>query len=113
MDLTRPSSSYWRLSFAEEPQRVMSPHGQTRTWALGDRYGMNGEARPRIVSAERLSNSVVITFDNGQCAEYSASLLHDTLPQARLLLQSSDESEDDVQAEAFRDGYSAVRRLTD
>jgi hypothetical protein len=37
---------------------------------------------PRVVSAERLEKGVIITFDDGKCALYSASLLHATFPQA-------------------------------
>jgi hypothetical protein len=37
---------------------------------------------PRVVYAERLNGGVIITFDDGKCAVYSASLLHVILPQA-------------------------------
>jgi hypothetical protein len=37
---------------------------------------------PRITSAEKMDGGVFITFDNGKCAFYSASLLHLTFPQA-------------------------------
>jgi hypothetical protein len=37
---------------------------------------------PRIIEAERMEDGVIITFDDGKCAVYSTSLLHDTLPQA-------------------------------
>jgi hypothetical protein len=37
---------------------------------------------PRITSAEKMDGGVFITFDNGKCALYSASLLHLTFPQA-------------------------------
>jgi hypothetical protein len=37
---------------------------------------------PRVTSAERMGGGVFITFDNGKCAFYSASLLHLTFPKA-------------------------------
>ncbi len=38
---------------------------------------------PRIVSAERLNGGLLIAFDDGKIAIYSATLLHDALPQAQ------------------------------
>jgi hypothetical protein len=40
-------------------------------------------AGPRLLSAERLDNAVVITFDDGKCSLYSAALLYSILPQAK------------------------------
>jgi len=37
---------------------------------------------PCIIFAERLSGGVVIAFDDGRCALFSASLLYTTIPQA-------------------------------
>jgi hypothetical protein len=37
----------------------------------------------RVIAAERLEEGVVITFEDGRCAIYSASLLYETLPQAQ------------------------------
>jgi len=37
---------------------------------------------PRILSAERLENAVIIGFDDGRSAVYSASLLHRMFSQA-------------------------------
>jgi hypothetical protein len=36
----------------------------------------------RVTSAARIDGGVFITFDNGRCAFYSASLLHLTFPEA-------------------------------
>jgi hypothetical protein len=36
----------------------------------------------RILAAERLSGGVVITFDNGECAIYSPTLLYSMFPKA-------------------------------
>jgi len=38
---------------------------------------------PRIISADRLYGAVIITFDDGRCAVYSASLLDAIFPQAQ------------------------------
>ena len=38
---------------------------------------------PRIVSAERLENSVIIGFDNGHSAVYTASLLYKVFARAQ------------------------------
>jgi hypothetical protein len=46
---------------------------------------MKGQPEPRIISVDRLSGSVVITFADGKSALYSASLLHGTLLQAEEL----------------------------
>ncbi len=43
---------------------------------------MPSERTPHLVSADRLSDSVVITFDNGQSAKYSAVLLYSIFTQA-------------------------------
>ncbi len=39
-------------------------------------------ATPRIINAERLDGGVIITFNDGKCAVYSASLLHAKLTEA-------------------------------
>jgi len=38
---------------------------------------------PHIVNVERLNGSVVIGFDNGKTALYSAALLYEILPRTR------------------------------
>ncbi len=43
---------------------------------------MEAHSEPRILSADRLDNSVLIAFDDGRCAVYSAALLYATLSQA-------------------------------
>ncbi len=50
-------------------------------------------SEPRIVYAERLGGGVIITFDDGKCAAYSALLLHNTLPQATEVIDSDTEEE--------------------
>jgi len=44
---------------------------------------METHAAPRVISAERLSGNVIITFDDGTSAIYSASLLHTIRSQAK------------------------------
>jgi len=46
---------------------------------------------PRVAFAERLDGGVVVTFEDGRTALYSAALLHDFLSQAQEIL---DEPED-------------------
>ncbi len=43
---------------------------------------------PRITNAEKLENSILITFDDGRCALYSALLLHDKISEAREIKES-------------------------
>jgi len=53
-------------------------------------------SEPHIVYAERLGGGVIITFDDGRCAVYSALLLHNTFPQATEV-KDSDTEEDLVE----------------
>jgi hypothetical protein len=55
---------------------------------------MNTPAVPRLLEAEILGGGVIITFDDGKCAIYSASLLYATFDQATLV-EVEDEEEDD------------------
>jgi hypothetical protein len=50
---------------------------------------MENRSDRHILAAERLNVGVVITFDNGESAIYSAALLYSMFPQA----QRVDESE--------------------
>jgi hypothetical protein len=49
----------------------------------------------RILAAERLSVGVVITFDNGECAIYSAALLYSMFREAYRVDESRQLSEQD------------------
>jgi hypothetical protein len=49
---------------------------------------MDIQQEPRVISADRLSKGVVIMFDDGKSALYSAFLLRRTLPQAEQLDES-------------------------
>lgn len=46
---------------------------------------MEHQSERRVLSADRLDGSVVITFDDGRCALYSPELLYATLSQAKEL----------------------------
>ena len=50
---------------------------------------------PRILYADRLNGGVIITFDDGKCAVYSAALLHATLPQAEQVFEPDPEEEEE------------------
>ena len=51
-------------------------------WYSGQDECMENTAVRRIISAERLQGSVLIMFDDGKYAVYSASLLYAQLNQA-------------------------------
>lgn len=38
---------------------------------------------PKIISADRLEGGVIVSFEDGRCAIYSAALMYATLSQAR------------------------------
>jgi hypothetical protein len=52
---------------------------------------MESSSSHRVVAAERLDGGVIITFDDGKCAFYTAALLHATLAQARIVEQPEDD----------------------
>jgi len=54
---------------------------------------MTTESSIRIVEAERLDGGVLITFEDGKCARYSASLLHAMFSQAEEVIWSEEEGE--------------------
>ncbi len=49
---------------------------------------MENRSDPHILAAERLNVGVVITFDNGESAIYSAALLYSMFPQAHRVDES-------------------------
>jgi len=49
------------------------------------------ETHPRIVSAERLADSIIVTFEDGRCAVYSAALLCAMYAQAEEVSELKDE----------------------
>jgi hypothetical protein len=48
---------------------------------------------PHIAFADRLNDAIVVTFDDGKCAIYSASMLYALMPQARQITDSELEDE--------------------
>jgi hypothetical protein len=46
---------------------------------------MDIQPTPRVLSAERLERGVIIDFEDGKSAVYSASLLYSVLPRAERL----------------------------
>jgi predicted NAD/FAD-binding protein len=51
---------------------------------------------PRVTNVERFGDGVVIEFDDGQCALFSAAVLHAALPQAVRIEASESESDSDA-----------------
>jgi hypothetical protein len=51
---------------------------------------MDGATEHRVVYAERVGDDVVIEFDDGECALYSADLLRSMLAQATRVGSSLD-----------------------
>jgi hypothetical protein len=49
------------------------------------------KATPRIIEALRMKDGVIITFSDGKCALYSATLLHSMLPNADELIQDTND----------------------
>jgi hypothetical protein len=49
---------------------------------------METQGAPHVISADRISRGVVITFDDGKCALYSSDLLRGTFPQAEELKET-------------------------
>ena len=47
-----------------------------------DPFPMETNPTPRVISADRIDGGLIITFDDGRCAVYSASLLLTTFAQA-------------------------------
>ena len=46
---------------------------------------MESQRAPLMVSADRMDQSVIVTFSDGKSAVYSASLLYAMMPQAEQL----------------------------
>jgi len=46
---------------------------------------METHTAPHVTFVERLSSGVVVSFDDGRCALFSASLLHAIIPYAEEL----------------------------
>jgi len=53
---------------------------------------MDDRRESRITFSDRLDNGIVVGFDDGKTAFYSAALLHATLPQAKMMPSDSVDS---------------------
>ncbi len=49
---------------------------------------MAEQAPIQIIAAERLTDGIVVKFEDGNCIFYSAELLADTIPRAKKLDES-------------------------
>lgn len=49
---------------------------------------MKTDLQPRVIEAERLRDGVIISFEDGKSAVFSASLLYETLPKAREIVSA-------------------------
>jgi hypothetical protein len=56
-------------------------------------FPMEKFPNPRIISSDRWNNAIVVSFDDGKTALYSAAFLYAALSQARMLAPSDSESE--------------------
>lgn len=52
---------------------------------------MDTQTDSRIISADRTSNGIIVTFEDGKCALYSTTLLHAMFSQAQELLDSDED----------------------
>jgi hypothetical protein len=54
-------------------------------------FRTDGSPNPRITFSDRMDNGIVVAFDDGKTAYYSAALLHTTLPQAKMMASDSED----------------------
>jgi len=52
---------------------------------------MDTHTDSRIISADRRSNGIIVTLEDGKCALYSTTLLHAMFSQAQELLDSDED----------------------
>ena len=52
---------------------------------------MESDSSPRVIDAKRFRNGVIVTFEDGRAALYSAALLYSRLPEAEEVVDSDDE----------------------
>jgi len=56
-------------------------------------FRVNGRPNPRVTFSDRMDNGIVVGFDDGKTAYYSAALLHAVLPQAQMMPSDSEDSD--------------------
>jgi hypothetical protein len=54
-------------------------------------FRIDGRPNPCITFSDRMDNGIVVGFDDGKTAHYSAALLHATLPQAQMMASESED----------------------
>jgi hypothetical protein len=52
---------------------------------------MDTTPRPRIVSADKLDGDLLLSFDDGMCALFTASFLRDNLAHAKIVEDTDDD----------------------
>lgn len=57
-------------------------------------FGMDARPDFRITFSDRMDNGIVVGFDDGKTAYYSAALLHAILPQAQAMPSDSEDAGD-------------------
>lgn len=63
---------------------------------------MDTKDEARVSSADTQNNGVIITFEDGRLAFYSAALLSTVFPQAEALYGTAEDAEDDRNATRSR-----------
>jgi hypothetical protein len=53
---------------------------------------MEGRPEPRVIFSDRIDGGMVIGFDDGKAAYYSAALLHAALPRAQMMPSDTEDS---------------------
>jgi hypothetical protein len=53
---------------------------------------MNVRSKPRVTFSDRLNDGIVVGFDDGTTAFYSAELLRSTLPQAQMMPSDAEDA---------------------
>lgn len=54
----------------------------------------SGMTEPKVINVDRMDGAVVVSFDDGVIALYSAALLRELLPQAQVFPEADEEPED-------------------
>jgi hypothetical protein len=63
-----------------------------RAWPPMTSFRIDGRPNPRITFSDRMDNGIVVGFDDGRTAYYSAVLLYASLPQAKMMHSDSEDT---------------------
>jgi len=77
-----------------ESGSLVSDGGQSDCLPTGHNMEMDDPNTPRIVEALRLRDGVLITFQDGKRAIYSAALLYDVFPKADEGIEEESDDQD-------------------